>query len=418
MTPLKLALLSLSRHRFATAITVAAIGMSVACGGILLRLHRLSESRFSTMGHGGDAIVGAKAGGIEILLGSLNGEGEFPGFLPYKLFESLRAEQTVTHADGAVTRPSYIEAVVPFVYFARYGDYRVVGTDDTFYRRARPGESLVLSSGAWFSAPGEVVLGASVARAKGVQVGDAIRAVPWTGGRLESPGIDLPEIELRVVGVLTATGGQWDRALFASFAQAHQVFERRSASIAERSIWGPRVLHYFLVYLRPGGFAPLEDLINKRTVGQAVGVEEQKERLRDLSGVGKSVGLFVTAFVILLGGLAVCAMLVTRFEGLSVQIAVLRAIGYTRRELSKWLVWEGFLLGVMGVALGSALDFAGFPALRSLLGPALPPSDPFAGSLFDSAPIWAAAVAATVASVFVPIARMSRQDAHDSLKGL
>jgi putative ABC transport system permease protein len=105
MTPLRLARLSLSRHRFATAITVISIGMSVACGGILLRLHQLSESRFSAMGRGGDAIVGAKAGGIEILLGSLNGEGNFPDFLPYKLFESLRAEQAITHGDGVVTRP-------------------------------------------------------------------------------------------------------------------------------------------------------------------------------------------------------------------------------------------------------------------------------------------------------------------------
>src|SRR4051812_11418281 len=95
MTPLRLARLSLTRHLFATAITVAAIGLSVACGGILLRLYLLSESRFEALGRAGDAIVGAKAGGIEILLGSANGEGAYPDYLPYKLFETLRAQQNV-----------------------------------------------------------------------------------------------------------------------------------------------------------------------------------------------------------------------------------------------------------------------------------------------------------------------------------
>src|SRR5690606_16596367 len=118
---------------------------------------------------------------------------------------------------------------------------------------------------------------------------------------------------------------------------------------ADRSIWASDVLSYFLVYLRPSGFAPLEALVNRRTVGQIVNVDEQKERLREISGVGKSIGLFVTGFVILLGGLSVCSMLVTRFEGMSLQLAILRALGYTKREISRWLMWEGFSLGVMGV---------------------------------------------------------------------
>ena len=111
--------------------------MSVACGGILLRLYQLSESRFSSLGRGGDAVVGAKAGGIEILLGSLNGEGAFPGFLPYKLFESLRAQQKVQFEDGQTSQPNYIRAIIPFVYFAHYNGARVVGTDEVFFKRPR-----------------------------------------------------------------------------------------------------------------------------------------------------------------------------------------------------------------------------------------------------------------------------------------
>lgn len=116
MSSLKLAYLSLSRHLFSTVISIIAIALSVACACILLRLYQISESRFSSLGNGGDAIVGAKSGGIEILLNSLNAEGKYPDFLPYSLFQSLRNEQAITHGDGVITKPSYIQSIIPFIY--------------------------------------------------------------------------------------------------------------------------------------------------------------------------------------------------------------------------------------------------------------------------------------------------------------
>ena len=413
MTPFKLAALSLLRHRFSTLITVIAIGLSVACGGILIRLYQLSESRFSAFGQGGDAIVGAKAGGIEILLGSLNGEGEYPSFLPFKLFQTLRAQQDVKFEDGATDKPNYIKSIIPFVYFAKFDNFRVVGTDETFFNRPGTGDSLKMASGNWIGSLGDVVIGSSVAREKNLKVGDVIKVTPWIGDEIISGSQ-----ELKVAGVLETTGTQWDRSLFSTVEQAQQVFSQHVAALSEKSIWGAEVLNYFLIYLQPAGFKPLEALVNRRTVGQVIQVGEQKNRLQELTGVGKSVGLFVTAFVILLGGLSVCSMLVTRFEGMSLQLAVLRALGYTKRELSGWLLWEGLLLGLMGVVLGIIIDFLGFPFLRSLLGSALPPADLVSSSIFNSYLIWIIALLATVLSVLVPMGRMNRQDTHNSLKGL
>ncbi|MBX2994136.1 MAG: ABC transporter permease [Bdellovibrionaceae bacterium] len=411
MTPLRLALLSLTRHRFATAITVIAIGLSVACGGILLRLYELSESRFSAMGSGGDAMVGAKAGGIEILLGGLNGEGSFPDFVPYKLFESLRVEQAVRFEDGASTKPSFIESVIPLVYFGKFGGYRLAGTDGSFFHRPRS-ESLTFAQGRLFESSGEVVLGAAVAQSLGLKVGDTITVQGW---RDDSPPSNLT---LTVVGVLHPTGTQWDRTLYSSLDQAWSFFAESSAMIARKSIWGPQVLHYFLVYLKPGGFDGLETLVNRRTVAQAIRISDQKDRLQELSGAGRNVGLLVTSFVIALGALAVCAMLMTRFEGMSTQLAVLRALGYHKSEIARWLLWEGVLMGAMGLVLGALLDLMALPLLRSQLGSALPPAELVPSSLLISAPIWLAALLSTVAAVLIPLIRMGRQNTHDALKGI
>lgn len=413
MKPLKLAYLSLIRHRFSTIITVIAVGLSVACGGILLRLYNLSESRFSTMGHGGDAIIGAKSGGIEIMLDSLNAEGSYPDFLPYKLFESLRAEQNVKFEDGQSIKPTTIRSIIPFIYFGKFENYRVVGTDDSFYHRPNDQESLVISSGRWFQNKNEIVIGSAVASARGIKVGDSIKINPWITD--EPSRIDL---DFTVVGIALRTDSQWDRTLFASVADAHQVIDRFPELIARRSIWGPNVLNYFLVYLSPGGFSKLESLINRRTVAQVVNIEEQKDKLKEITGVGKSVGFFVTLLVILLGGLSVCSLFVTRFESMALQLAVLRALGYTRFEISKWLLWEGFLLGCLGVLLGMAVDAFVFPILRGSLGSALPPPDLVASSILDSSSVWCMAILATVVAVLLPVIRMAGQDTHSALKGL
>ncbi|MEN0057611.1 MAG: hypothetical protein AAGB31_02155, partial [Bdellovibrio sp.] len=135
MNPLRLAFLNLSRRKVSTVIALISIALAVACSGVLLRLNELAESRFETLARGGDALVGAKSGGLDILLGALNGEGDYPGYLPYKLYESLKAEQTVFFEDGSHSKPSYIRSVIPFLYFARYADLRIVATDFSFVER-------------------------------------------------------------------------------------------------------------------------------------------------------------------------------------------------------------------------------------------------------------------------------------------
>lgn len=413
MTPFKLAKLSLARHRLSTVISICAIGLGIAVCGILLRLYQVSDARFSVLGNGGDAIVGAKAGGIEIVLNALNAEGRYPEFLPYALFKSLRQKQSVQHGDGARTTPSYISSISPFVYFGKFENHRVVGTDESFFNRPGPKGKFKFASGDWSNEKNNVVLGFSVAESKHLKVGDTIKIQPWVGDdQIDSRNV------FKVSGVLAPIQSIWDQTIFSSVESAHVIFRENLNKISERSIWGPNVLHYFLVHLKPNSFSSLENLINKRTVGQIVEIEVQKERLKELSGVGKSLGLFVTVFVLFLGGLSITSTLVTRFEGMSLQLAVLRAIGYTKKEISKSLAWEGFLLGMFGVIVGALIDLAAFPIIRSLLGDALPPSEIVGSSIFNSSVIWIIAIMATMASVFVPMAKIAKQDAHALLRGM
>jgi putative ABC transport system permease protein len=419
MTPLKLAVLNLTRRRVSTLIAIISIALSVACSGILLRLYRVSEDRFASFGRGGDAIVGAKAGGIEILLGALNSEGAYPGFLPYRLFKSLEADQTVQFEDGARAQPSFIRSIIPFVYFARRDQIRVVGTNEKFFNRVKAEDSLTLEAGRLFNekeeaAPNEVVLGAAaageLARKDHLKLGDLFFVQPWGGAELAAG----TPVEMKIVGLLKPSHTAWDREIFASVHTAQKTLALLDLSSV--SIWGADVLHYFLVYLEPKGFASLDALVNRRTVGQTVLIEEQRQRLEDLTGTGKKLGWFVILLTLVLGALSVSSMLITRFEAMALQLAVLRAVGYKRRTIGYWLLWEGFLLGAVACLIGILLDVIGFPLMRELLGDVLPSAELVPSTIWTSAPVWLTAIAATTASVFIPVFRVYRQDIHYSLR--
>lgn len=410
MTPLRLAILNLTRRKLTTFFAVLSISISVACSGLLLRSYILSNSRLSTLGTGCDAVVGAKNSGIEILLGSLNGEGEFPDFVPYALFESLRKEQ---HGEGAYVS-SGLKSVIPFLYFAKYKDYRVIGTDESFFKRPQPAPDLDFAQGVWTGNPGEVVLGSYVAEKENVKPGDIISVSPWLG-RNES--VKFPEVKLKVTGVLEKTKTVWDYSLFSGIKQAQDVY-RQNVDSAKISIWGANVLQYFLIYTDFGSRKPLTDLINKRTVAQVIYVNEEIAKLEGLLSSGKNLGLFITFMIILLGGLVVSVLMITRFDAMKIQLAVLRAIGYKKGEIAKWLLWEGILLGSTACIAGALLDLMLFPALKGAIGLGLPETVFAASSILQSLPVWIITVAATCAAAFIPFIIFNRLNVHDSLRGL
>jgi putative ABC transport system permease protein len=411
VTPFRLATLSLLRRPLSTLIAIVSIAISVACSGILLKLYLLSGSRFDSMGRGGQAIVGAKAGGIEILLGSLNGEGEYPGFFPDKLFLSLRHQAPVTFEDGVISKPNFVRSVIPILYFGKFHEFRAIGTDESFFHRPDAGDSLPFTQGGEAQTDSEIALGSEVAQSESLKVGDTLSVKDWVS---EAPSFTATEF--KVSGILAPTSTVWDRSLFARISIAQKIVAK--SPLGERSIWGPQVLNYFLAYLEPGGFAQLSSLINKRTVAQAVVVETEKARLENLTGTGRKLGMVIVVFVLVLGGLSIAGLMLTRFEAMSLQIAVLRAIGYSNSEVGRWLLLEGLLLGLVACVIGAVLDASLFPLIREALGQALPNEMVKPLSLFSSSPVWLASLFATVLAVLIPLGRVVRQDVHSSLRGL
>lgn len=407
MTPFRLALLNLFRRPIPTWIAIFSIALAVACSGILLKLDLLSQSRFQTLANEGQSIVGAKAGQIEILLGAMNLEADDPDFLPSHLFDSIKSQENVQFADGVNSNPSkLVKGGVPFLFFAKLGPYKVVGTSPDFIHRPIPPDSPKVAEGIWAEKLGDVVLGSRVASEMHLHIGDHI--VP----QVAYGAVNVP-VELQVVGLLKPTDRIWDFGLFTSVEQAQLALSQ--INLGEKSIWGTQVLNYFLLYHDPQSLAPLQALVNKRTVAQIVPLKEALQRLQTLTGTGQTFGFMMTLLILFLASSCVSAMMITRFDAMIVQLGILRAIGYKKSELSQWLAWEGLILGSCACLIGGVLDFVLFPWFRTISGLEIPISisNPSIASLW----IWIAALSATMLAVLIPLIRLYRQDVHEALKG-
>ncbi len=413
MTLWRLAWLELARRKTATVLLWGTLTLMVAGAGLLFRLGRVAQGRFGRMALAGDALVGGKAGETEMLLGCLNLEGPYPDFIPLRLYQSLINQEKIGFSDQEVNT-RFLRLAVPILYCGKYKRYRVIGTTQAFLQQPAPGPAVRLAQGAWDPASAAVVLGAQVARREHLRVGDSLLVFPWTA---DGPGgISILPYSFRVSGILQSMGNVWDRALFTEVTQGYRMFEH--ALPDGQTPWGRFVLHYMIVYLQPHGLTALQSLINQRTVAQVTPVAQAYRRLQNLTGTGRAMGAVVLGLLLVLGAVSTAGLLAGRFEAQFRQLALLRALGFQKRDLRNILLYQGLGLGVAACAAGALGDGILFPLVRNLLGSDLPSPQDMPSHLWQSGPVWILALAFTVGASLLPLWRFLRLAPRERLQGL
>jgi predicted lysophospholipase L1 biosynthesis ABC-type transport system permease subunit len=419
VSPLRLAWLNLARHRAATVLVLFSLGLTVACAGMLLRTARLAETRFGTLVHAGDALVAAKGGALDALLGALNLEGPYPRFIPMRLFATL-----VNEAWHEAGNQSHASSIVPAVFCGKHagrqGVYRVLGTTPGLMSMPRPAPAMTLLSGAWPVQNAGAVIGADVARRERLSLGDTIRVAHWSADNMPAPGTSggLRPRRFRVAGVLAPMDNAWDQLILTNLVQAENMMAEALPVAGEMTAWGSLVLHYLIVHANPGGLDSLTALVDQKTVAQVVPVRETRASLERITGTGRKIGVVVALLALLLAMAALAAVMLGRFEGLSRQTAVLEGMGWRRSALRTLLAWEGLLLGLGAVLIGGLLDAALFPLLRILLAGAVPNPDIVMSTVWESAPVWAAALGTMIGASLASSLFLFRGRAQERLRGL
>lgn len=367
MTIVRLAARSLLNRWMTALLAVIAIAVSVL---LLLGVEKIrngARSSFANTISGTDLVVGARSGGIQLLLYSVFRIGNATNNLSWRSFQEIAA------------RPE-VDWIVPLSLGDSHRGYRVLGTTRDYFThyRYRRTHHLSFQSGEAFSDLFDAVVGADVARALDYRVGQSI-VVAHGLGRLETQAHD--DKPFRIVGILDKTGTPVDRTVHVSLEaiEAIHIDWQDGARAPELAMTAedvrqltltPKAVTAALVGLKSRlDVFPLQRFINTYRAEPLTAILPgvALHELWAIVGTAETALIVVSAMVVVTAVLGMMTMILATLNERRREIAILRSVGAGPRTIVGLLVAEAGLLSVAGVIAGVAALYAALVPLRPLI---------------------------------------------------
>lgn len=309
-----------------------------------------------------DAVVGAKGSPMQLILAGVFHIDVPPGNIP--LAEVRKLE-----------RMPLVKQAIPISLGDAFQGFRIVGTTPDYLAHYK----LRLAEGAPWREPMQAVLGAQVARAAGLRLGDSFAGSHGLAGG----GNAHADAPYRVTGVLAPCGCVVDRLVLTGLESVWHVHEAHGmpgkggtahadhdAEDHDHEDDAAREVTMALVtYKSPLAAVSFPRYVNSQTGMQAAAPALEISRLLRMLGVGAEVLRGIGAVLLLTGALSVFVALWTAVRERSADLAMLRMLGATPARVGALLLcealWLALLASVLGLAAGHGLTALAGEMLRA-----------------------------------------------------
>ena len=388
MSDLRFVLYSL-KYRFLNSflsIMLTAFGVSIAL--LISQFGNHIQNRINLDGQGIDIVVGAKGSPLQLILSSVYHIDIPTGNIPY------------SQAKKIMNNPQ-IEESIPLALGDNWRGFRIVGTTTNYIRHY----DMSLSTGRYWDQNFEVVVGSSV----NLDVGDEFMGVH---GLLED-GSSHEEHKYNVVGILKPSGTVIDRLILTSLnsvldihglhkvdnsfeknhehqhdhehhkEEHHDVHEhdhdkekhknedenhhkhsKNDKETYKTNELGSSEITALLIKTKsPIANINLPRSINRESSLQAANPALEINRLISLFGIGSKSFAILSLILILIASLNIFSGLASNLENRMGDLAVLRAVGFSKKRIFKIIVLEGILVVLIGIILGILIGFLLFSIL-------------------------------------------------------
>lgn len=377
---------NLKKRSLSTILTITSVVLGVAMIIAITVIQAETEKSFSQTSVGYDLILAAKGSQLQTTLNALYHLETSTGIIPYDLYEIAKRDPRVSKA-------------FPLYVGDSYRGNRVIGTSYDFLTDAQPrtGQNFSFMSGVNFEEPLQAVLGYDVARRTGLGIGDQIQI---THGLAEvAPGAE-PHIHdnapVTIVGILNRSGTANDRVIFTDLYTTHALhdpsfhiedFEDEHSEHAHdhdhahesdeitdlRDVITLKELDALLVKMvDPAAALQLSGMINYPTPANpllarnmmrdpffrykdqimAVIPAMQIMALMSIVGNAEVVLKYVAWFVIVVALFGLLIAIYNTMEDRKRDIAVMRALGASKRHIFSIIVLEAITICTLGGILG------------------------------------------------------------------
>lgn len=350
MSLLALVLAYLRQRPLATALNVLLLALGVATITVLLLFSRQVERNLAAGAEGIDFVIGAKGSPLQLILSSVYHLDSATGNIPLAEARSLAAHPAVASA-------------IPLALGDSYHGFRIVGTDSSYV--AHYGGRL--AAGRRWARANEVVVGARVAEAEGLGVGDTL--VSAHGLTEDGPAHGDP---LRVVGVLAPGAAVLDGLLLTAVETVWDIHglspEDTTGLPPGMAVPPPQLTALLVEASSPVAVAIFPRYVNAETNLQAAVPAVEIQRLLRLLGVGFATLRLFGVVLLAAAALSVFIALTNAMRERRYDLAVMRSLGASRSKLLGLVLLEGLLLAGLGLAMGLLLGHGAVEILGRLAG--------------------------------------------------
>ena len=383
------------------SIFLTAFGLAIAI--IVNQFSYHFDNRLKNDGKNIDIVIGAKGSPLQLVLSTVYHIDIPTGNISYnKVKKYLNSPQ--------------IEYSIPLALGDNWNGYRIVGTNYDYIKHYK-GQ---LEDGREWNKNFEIVAGSSVK----IEINDEIKGAHG----LVDTGIVHSDEKYKVVGILKPTGTVIDRLLFTSLNSVleihnlhhldekddhehhneeskedhhqeeskedhHDHHEHHKEEIIKKDnhhiddhskndekhehtqkeatdVFDEQNITAFLIKTNnPIANINLPRLINKESSMQAANPAFEITRLSSMLGIGSKGFKFLSIILIIIAALSVFSGLAGNLENRLKDLAVLRAIGYTKQRIFKIITLEGGVITFLGIIVGISISLISFNILATFITP-------------------------------------------------
>jgi putative ABC transport system permease protein len=411
-----LVLKSLWNRRLVTCLTLLSLAVSVALLIGVERVRQGARESFSGTISQTDLIVGGRGGQLQLLLYSVFRIGNATNNVSFESFDTIRKDPRVAWA-------------IPYSLGDSHRGFRVVGTDENFYKhyRFRGDQGITLQSGRAAAQVFDVTIGYDVAEKLGYREG--ARLVLTHGAVESASAFQHTESPFTVVGVLNKTNTPIDKSLYITLQgmeAMHMGWRDGAPPAADSALTAMARVEDIRIGQVTAFLLRAHSRIQVLQMQRAINEFEAEPLMAIIPGVALSelwstvgyaeAGLkMVTVFVVAVGLVGMLISIYTALESRRREMAILRAVGAGVGTLVSLLLAEALVLCLVGAGLGVGLAYGAILGLRPIVDSHLGILLPVGSLSFEEWLYLAALIVSGVALGLIPSWRAIRNSLVDGL---
>lgn len=348
-----------------TVLNIVLLSLGIAVITILLLFNNQLEQKITQNSRGIDLVVGAKGSPLQLILCNI-----FHIDFPTGNINLKEAEKVAKHR--------LVKTAIPMALGDSYNGYRIIGTSEAYPTLYKA----VLNEGSWWKKDMEVTIGATVATALKLKIGDRFSS---THG-LTQDGHAHEEQKFSVTGILKQSNTVIDNLILCnveSIWKVHDVHDQEkehnhgdehqennmvpsplvpSVAIGDST---KEITSLLIQYRSPMGVLQIPRWVNGQSSLQAASPAFETARLFSILGVGVEILGGFAYVLIFISGLSIFIALYNSLKERKYDLAIMRSMGAGRSKLLISILMEGSLLTLSGSAMGILLGHGVLQVLNS-----------------------------------------------------